>query len=65
MSQKLSLEEAEGRRDRLAKMKALLFYHEVKSKRMKKIKSKDYHRRINKTAKRKVTPGLVGRGFQY
>lgn len=34
------MEEARERQNRLAKMRALLFYHELKAKRMKKIKSK-------------------------
>ena len=38
--QALSAEEQQARRDRLAKMRALLFYHERKAARMKAIKSK-------------------------
>lgn len=38
--QALSAEEQAARRDRLAKMRALLFYHERKAARMKAIKSK-------------------------
>ncbi len=38
------MEEAKERRNRLAKMRALLFYHEVKARRLKSIKSKEYHR---------------------
>ena len=38
--QALSVEEARERQNKLAKMRALLFYHELKAKRMKKIKSK-------------------------
>jgi hypothetical protein len=48
----LSLEEAKARRDRLSKMRALLFYHELKSKRLKKIKSKEFHRQAQKAAAR-------------
>ncbi len=54
MAQALTLEEAQARRDRLAKMRALLFYHELKAKRVKAIKSKEYHRRLNRAAKRKA-----------
>ena len=52
--QALSFEEAQARRDRLAKMRALLFYHELKARRVKAIKSKEYHRRLNRAAKRKA-----------
>lgn len=34
--------------NRLAKMRSLLFNHEMKSKRIKKIKSKTYHRILKK-----------------
>jgi len=47
-------EEAKARRARLAKMKALMFYHEQKAARLKKIKSKDYHRREKKAKMRKA-----------
>jgi hypothetical protein len=43
--QELTLEEARARRDRLAKMRSLLFYHELKAKRLKAIKSKEFHRK--------------------
>lgn len=36
------------RQDRLAKMRNLLFRHEMKAKRVKKIKSKTYHRLLKK-----------------
>jgi hypothetical protein len=49
-----SVEEAKKRRDYLAKMRSLLFYQEIKLKRMAKIKSKDYHRRAKKAAVAKV-----------
>ncbi|GLI69141.1 hypothetical protein VaNZ11_013698 [Volvox africanus] len=51
----LSLEEAKERRDRLAKLRALLFYHELKSRRLKAIKSKEYHRHLARAAKHKAT----------
>jgi len=50
----LTAEEAAERRNKLAKMRALLFYHELKAKRMKKIKSKEYRRKIKKAEKRKA-----------
>ena len=43
-AQALTLEEAKERRERLARMRSLLFYHELKSKRLKAIKSKEFHR---------------------
>lgn len=36
------------RQNRLAKMHSLLFRHEMKAKRIKKIKSKTYHRLLKK-----------------
>ncbi|GLC47246.1 hypothetical protein PLESTF_000895000 [Pleodorina starrii] len=51
----LSLEEAKERRERLAKMRSLLFYHELKARRLKAIKSKEYHRHLARAAKRKAT----------
>lgn len=42
--QKFTAEEAKERADRLSKMRHLLFYAELKSKRLSKIKSKEYHR---------------------
>lgn len=47
--QALTVEEARERQNRLAKMRALLFYHEAKAKRMKKIKSKEYRRKLKKS----------------
>lgn len=32
-------------------MRNLMFYHEQKAKRLKKIKSKDYHKRLKKAEK--------------
>ena len=49
----LSAEEAKARKEELAKQRALLFYHEVKAKRLKKIKSKEYRRRLKKAEKKK------------
>ena len=39
------------RQERLAKMRSALFYHEAKAKRMKKIKSKAFHRLLKKGQK--------------
>ena len=48
------MEEAKERRDRLAKMRSLLFAHEQKAKRLKVIKSKGFHRHAKKAEKMKV-----------
>ncbi|KAF3331944.1 U3 small nucleolar RNA-associated protein 14 [Carex littledalei] len=53
---KVSKEDVIDRRNRLAKMRSLLFRHEVKAKRIKKIKSKTYHK-IMKKDRRKVASG--------
>jgi len=45
--------EAKARREELARQRALLFYHEVKAKRLKKIKSKEYRRRLKKAEKKR------------
>ncbi|XP_031407791.1 uncharacterized protein C57A7.06 isoform X2 [Punica granatum] len=45
---KVSVEEEKERRDRIAKMRSLLFRHEMKQKHIKKIKSKTYHRLLKK-----------------
>ncbi|CAM8897049.1 unnamed protein product [Rhodiola kirilowii] len=47
---KVSIEDERERQNRLAKMRSLLFKHEVKAKHIKKIKSKTYHR-LNKKGK--------------
>ena len=52
--QALTVEEAKERRVRMAKMRSLLFAHEQKSKRLKAIKSKGFHRHAKKAAKMKV-----------
>ena len=52
--QALTVEEAQERRERLAKMRSLLFAHEQKAKRLKAIKSKGFHRHAKKAAKMKV-----------
>jgi U3 small nucleolar RNA-associated protein 14 len=45
---KISLEDYVNSRNHIAKMRSLLFRHEVKMKRVKKIKSKTYHRLLKK-----------------
>lgn len=40
------------RQERLAKMRSFLFCHEMKAKRIKKIKSKTYHRLLKKDRKK-------------
>ncbi|KAJ6404185.1 hypothetical protein OIU84_012382 [Salix udensis] len=45
---KISLEDYISSRNHIAKMRSLLFRHEVKMKRVKKIKSKTYHRLLKK-----------------
>ncbi|CAH9146993.1 unnamed protein product [Cuscuta epithymum] len=45
---KISVEDVKGRQNELAKMRSLLFRHEVKAKRLKNIKSKAYHRLLKK-----------------
>ncbi|KAL1225152.1 hypothetical protein V5N11_033563 [Cardamine amara subsp. amara] len=47
----VSVEDHIKDRNRVAKMRSLLFRHELKSKRIKKIKSKTYHRLKNKGLK--------------
>lgn len=54
----LSLEEYKQRRAQLAKMRALLFYHEVKRHHINKIKSKTY-RRIRKKQRQRQKEGEV------
>ncbi|KAI3925417.1 hypothetical protein MKW98_015765, partial [Papaver atlanticum] len=44
----ISVEDVKDRQNHLAKMRSLLFRHEMKSKHIKKIKSKTYHRLKNK-----------------
>ena len=54
MVQALTVEEAKERRERMARMRSLLFAHEQKAKRLKAIKSKGFHRHAKKAAKMKV-----------
>jgi hypothetical protein len=57
--QALTVEEARERQNRLAKMRALLFYHELKAKRLKKIKSKEYRRKLKKAGQWRAWGGVV------
>lgn len=52
---KVSIEDVEERQNRLAKMRTLLFRHELKAKRIKKIKSKAYHRLLKRDRLKAVT----------
>ncbi len=61
--QALTVEEAQERRERLAKMRSLLFAHEQKAKRLKAIKSKGFHRHAKKAAKMKVPIASQGLPF--
>lgn len=56
--QTLSVEEAQARRARLAKLRSLLFHQEAKLTHAARIKSKAYHRRLKRTARLKVLPSL-------
>ena len=49
-TQSLTIEEVKARQERLAKMRSLLFHHELKAKRLKAIKSKDYRKRVAKVS---------------
>ena len=42
------------RQAKLLKMRSLMFQHEIKAKRLKKIKSKEYRRKLKKAEKRKI-----------
>ncbi|CAI9109376.1 OLC1v1009187C1 [Oldenlandia corymbosa var. corymbosa] len=45
---KISVDEVRDQQNRLAKLRSLLFRHEMKSKRIRKIKSKTYHRMLKR-----------------
>uniref|UniRef100_A0ACD5WWD1 Uncharacterized protein n=1 Tax=Avena sativa TaxID=4498 RepID=A0ACD5WWD1_AVESA len=51
---KVDIEDVREHQNRLAKMRSLLFRHEMKAKRVKKIKSRTYHRLLKKD-KRKAS----------
>lgn len=55
---KVSIEEVRERQKRLAKMRSLLFRHEMKAKHVKKIKSKTYHRILKKEKQKAVSAGM-------
>ncbi|KFM25617.1 U3 small nucleolar RNA-associated protein 14 [Auxenochlorella protothecoides] len=53
-ARELTIEELRERQNRLAKTRALLYYHEAKAKRLKKIKSKEYRRQMKRADRRKA-----------
>ncbi|XP_054823107.1 uncharacterized protein C57A7.06 [Prosopis cineraria] len=61
----ISIEDEKERQNRIAKMRSLLFRHEMKAKHVKKIKSKTYHRLLKKdrlkatSAQIEVDPGAA------
>lgn len=55
----MTVEDERERRGRIAKMRSLLFSHEVKAKRVKKIKSKTYHRLLKKDRLKKASEALL------
>ncbi|KAM7521464.1 hypothetical protein LguiA_011366 [Lonicera macranthoides] len=55
---KISIEDVKDRQERLAKMRNLLFRHEMKAKRIKKIKSKTY-RRLSKKDRLKAAAAEI------
>ncbi|XP_010422597.1 PREDICTED: U3 small nucleolar RNA-associated protein 14 isoform X1 [Camelina sativa] len=55
----VSVEDHIKYRDHIAKMRSLLFRHELKSKRIKKIKSKTYHRLKGKDLKKSAMGALM------
>ncbi|VYS61602.1 unnamed protein product [Arabidopsis thaliana] len=55
----VSMEDHIKYRDHIAKMRSLLFRHELKSKRIKKIKSKTYHRLKGKDLKKSAMGALM------
>lgn len=54
----ISIEDVKDRQERLAKMRNLLFRHEMKAKRIKKIKSKTY-RRLSKKDRLKAAAAEI------
>ncbi|KAF9606486.1 hypothetical protein IFM89_025761 [Coptis chinensis] len=55
---KISVEDVKDRQNRLAKMRSLLFRHEMKSKHIKKIKSKAFHRGLKKDKMKAASAGM-------
>lgn len=56
----MSVDEAKRRKDRLAKMRALLFKYEERAKKMKRIKSKRFRRRERKAGRRQIDETTAG-----
>ncbi|GFP81432.1 uncharacterized protein c57a7.06 [Phtheirospermum japonicum] len=56
---KISVEDMMDRQEQLAKMRSLLFRHELKAKRVKKIKSKTYHRLLKKDRKKAAEAAIL------
>lgn len=54
LRQTLTAEEAQARQHALAKMRSLLLHHSDKARHLKNIKSKDFHRRANRSARLKA-----------
>lgn len=52
--QGISPSQLKAKREQLRKMRSLLFYHEVKAKRAAAIKSKEYHRRLQRSIRKKA-----------
>ena len=59
----LDVEDVKARQAKLAKMRAVLFYHEQKAKRLKAIKSKAFHRH-NRKGELKIVGGDDDEDFQ-
>ena len=59
----LDVEDVKARQAKLAKMRAVLFYHEQKAKRLKAIKSKAFHRH-NRRGELKIVGGDDDEDFQ-
>lgn len=57
----MTVEEAKERREKMAKMRSLLFAHEQKAKRLKAVKSKGFHRHAKKAAKMKVQQHIIAK----
>lgn len=55
---KVSIEDVRERQNQLAKMRSLLFRHEMKAKHIKKIKSKTYHRILKKEKLKAAAAGM-------
>lgn len=58
-------EEAAARAAKLSRMRHLMFYAELKAKRLARIKSKEHHRRANRAAKRAAARAAEAAGDQH